>query len=189
MADARTHSGFFERAVTIHRADCETLALKSDSSGFLAAAETPLPPDLEDAVAGYVLAARRAYDGMRRQIGHLAGLLILAEAGGREVLAVAALSDATEKWETIRDVLDTTKTPPRLEHHRDGLLLAHQAIGEALADFGRIGLPGKDSGPAISARLNRAYRILQGIAEPQAGMTMVDFSHACCSCGKHATGG
>ncbi|MCE7030163.1 hypothetical protein [Jiella avicenniae] len=182
MADFRTDPGFLDRAVTIHRADCEALARTSGPSP----AETPPSPDLDEAVAAYVLAARRAYDGMRRQIGHLAGLLILAEAGGREVLAVAALSDAREKWDAIEAVLETARTPPRLDHHRESLRLAHHLIGTALSAFDQIGLRGKGAGPAISAQLNGAYRILQGIAEPRAGMTMVDFSHACCSCAQHA---
>ena len=177
--------GYFERAVTLHHADCETLRAAvdpNDASRLLA----DVDGDLGEKLAAYVVPARRAYDGMRRQIGHLGGLLILAEAGGREVLALTALTDARDKWKEIGELVSSLKTPGKLEAHRFALWQAHGLLNEALLLFPDIGKPGNDAGPKIAERLERAYAVLQGVAEPRVGMTMVDFSNACCTCARHA---
>lgn len=175
---------FLERAVTVHRYDCEAIAdtagAPADAADVSLEAATP-----DEAVVRYAIAARPLYDGMRRSIGHVAGLLVLAQASGRrDVIGLPDLTVARERWQELRERLPALHVPRGLERHFAFLERAHAMIGEVLDGFdaAREGRDWQHHLDRASDRIKSAYACLQTASEPRAGMMMVDFKHACCSC-------
>lgn len=177
---------FFERAVTIHRYDCELVtAPPSDAEGGETRQAIENDPAADEAVVRYVVAARPVYDGLRRLIGQVAGLLVLAEAGGRrDVLDLPDIPAARERWAEVEQRLGALQAPSGLEGHLDRLATAHATLGEVLDDFGlaRLQRDWRQHLDRAGDRIKHAYAWLQAASEPRAGMTPVDFNHACCSC-------
>ncbi|TIR26317.1 MAG: hypothetical protein E5X34_05560 [Mesorhizobium sp.] len=178
---------FFERAVTIHRYDCELIAVPplSDADGRESRSAVENDPAADEAVVRYVIATRPIYDGLRRLIGQIAGLLVLAEAGGRrDVLDLPDIPAARERWAEVEQRLGALQAPSGLEGHRARLAAAHATLGEVLDDFGltRLQRDWQQHLDRAGDRIKRAYAWLQAASEPRAGMTPVDFNHACCSC-------
>ena len=191
-----TGSGFFGRAVTIHRYDCEAV---SSAAGAPTGEEEPPEISLgratqDEAVAGYAVAVRPLYDGMRRLIGHAAGLLLLAQAGGRrDILDLPEMVVARERWHELSERLRTLQVPRGLERHFGQLEKAHAMIGEALDAFdaARAARGWQRRLDQAGEKIKGAHARLKTASEPRAGMTMVDFNHACCSCAQrwHQEGG
>lgn len=177
---------FFERAVTIHRYDCELItAPPSDAEGGETRQAIENDPAADEAVVRYVVAARPVYDGLRRLIGQVAGLLVLAEAGGRrDVLDLPDIPAARERWAEVEQRLGALQASSGLEGHLDRLATAHATLGEVLDDFGlaRLQRDWRRHLDRAGDRIKHAYAWLQAASEPRAGMTPVDFNHACCSC-------
>jgi hypothetical protein len=177
---------FFERAVTVHRYDCELVAAPpSDAEGGETRQAIENDPAGDEAVVRYVVAARPVYDGLRRLIGQIAGLLVLAEAGGRrDVLDLPDIPAARERWAEVEQRLAALQAPSGLEGHLDRLATAHATLGEVLDDFGlaRLQRDWRQHLDRAGDRIKHAYAWLQAASEPRAGMTPVDFNHACCSC-------
>lgn len=177
---------FFERAVTVHRYDCELVAAPpSDAEGGETRQAIENHPAADEAVVRYVVAARPVYDGLRRLIGQVAGLLVLAEAGGRrDVLDLPDIPAARERWAEVEQRLGALQAPSGLEGHLDRLATAHATLGEVLDDFGlaRLQRDWRQHLDRAGDRIKHAYAWLQAASEPRAGMTPVDFNHACCSC-------
>jgi hypothetical protein len=177
---------FFERAVTVHRYDCELIASPpSDAEGGEARQAIENDPAAGETVVRYVVASRPVYDGLRRLIGQVAGLLVLAEAGGRrDVLDLPDVPAARERWAEVEQRLRALQAPSGLEAHLERLATAHAMLGEVLDDFGQARLQRDWQRHLERAgdRIKHAYAWLQAASEPRAGMTPVDFNHACCSC-------
>ncbi|TPI37835.1 hypothetical protein FJ414_12825 [Mesorhizobium sp. B3-1-6] len=177
---------FFERAVTVHRYDCE-LIMPPPSGAESAETKQTIEndPAANEAVVRYVVATRPVYDGLRRLIGQVAGLLILAEAGGRrDVLDLPDILAARERWAEVEQRLGVLQAPGGLEGHLARLETAHATLGEVLDDFGlaRLQRDWQQHLDRAGDRVKHAYAWLQAASEPRAGMTPVDFNHACCSC-------
>lgn len=182
--------GFFDRATGIHRQDCALMA--ADSPDIAAQAEAARADlDALEELAGderavaYGIAARQAYDLMRRLIGQLSGLLILSMAGGRRAIRdLPDMAAARERLDEAGAVLGAASVPARLARHHAALEAAHAAVAAALAGVGRSdGRPECEGTATASRALAEAYGLLQAAADPRIGMTMVDFRHACCTCG------
>lgn len=178
---------FFERAVTIHRFDCEAIS----SGRAVSCAETPdgatvaEEAALSEAIAGYVVTTRPIYDGLRRLIGQLAGLLVLVHAGGRrDVLDLGDVPAARERWNDLEQRLGAIRPPQRLQSHFRRIEAAHATLGEVLHDFdlARLQPDWQQQLDRAGESIKGAYILLQAASEPRVGMTPVDFSHACCSC-------
>ncbi|MBZ9964624.1 hypothetical protein [Mesorhizobium sp. BR1-1-2] len=178
---------FFERAVSVHRYDCEVVAAPHVS---VTGSEEPVAAIhdaalADEAIVRYVVATRPVYEGLRRLIGQLAGLLVLAQAGGRrDVLDLPDIPVARERWTEMEQRLGALQAPHGLESHCARLRAAHATLGEVLDDFGSVRLrrDWQQELDRAGQRIKRAYAGLQAASEPRAGMTPVDFNHACCSC-------
>ena len=178
---------FFERAATIHRYDCEMVAATQPSD---AESEESLPAieeyDVTDETfVRYVVATRPVYDGLRRLIGQVAGLLVLVAASGRrDVLDLPDIPAARERWIEVEQRLGALQAPRGLEGHLARLETTHVALGAVLDDFGqaRLRRDWLQHLDQAGDRIKHAYAWLQAASEPRAGMTPVDFNHACCSC-------
>lgn len=177
---------FFERAVTVHRPDCAFVALAGEPSEAAETATTAIDEaEIEAAVVRYVVAIRPVYDGLRRLIGHLAGLLVLVQAAGRrDLFDLPDLAAARERWHEAEAGLGSVEAPHRLREHLARLRSAHSTLGAVLDDFAsaRRQPDWPRHVDRASDRIKLAYAALQAASEPRAGMTPVEFNHACCSC-------
>ncbi len=167
---------------SIHAADCQSWG---QAAG--AVSGPAITPDLPDDVAAYAAGARAVYSDLRRLVGQLAGLLILAQASNRrEAFDLPTLVAARELWQSLPERLDGLRAPGRLDANAYQLRATHRLLGDCLEALRDPRLNGDDR-PDLSAAmagLARAYTHLQAASEPRVGMTMVDFSHACCNCGQ-----
>lgn len=187
MARGSEHT-FFERAVTVHRYDCEAVSgaggePADGEQGHDNASLALAMPD--ESIIRYTIAARPLYDGVRRLIGQVAGLLVLVEAGGRrDVLDLPDLVIARERWHELREMLRTLGVPRGFERHFGHIERAHAGIGDVLDGFdaARRERDWQRRFDGAAEAIKSAYSSLQAASEPGAGMTMVDFNHACCSC-------
>ena len=178
---------FFERAVTVHRYDCELVSAPGAAAPQSGEPGLAIDDDViaDDAIVRYVVATRPLYDGLRRLIGQVAGLLVLAQAAGRrDVLDLPDVAAARERWAQMEQRLGSLHAPGGLESHLTRLQAAHATLGEVFDDLACAGLrrDWQTHLDRASERIKHAYAWLQAASEPRAGMTPVDFNHACCSC-------
>lgn len=178
-------SRFVERAVTIHRYDCTAAPVSTLYCDAIAEDVVTTGGIPDDAIVCYAVATRPVYDGLRRSIGQLAGLLVLVAAGGRrDVLDLPELAIARDRWHELENQLTGVAVPRGLDRHFSRLQRAHALTGEVLDGFDAA----RDEGnwqvriDCAAETIKTAYACLQAASEPRAGMTMVDFNHACCSC-------
>jgi hypothetical protein len=179
----------FERAVTIHREDCAAIA----GSGGFAASDATVPMETSaapEALVAYRLGAAQVFDTLRCLIGQISGLLILVEVSGRrDILDLPDLGLAGERLATAEAAIAGLSAPGALAAHKARLGRARRLIGESLAAFVRCG---EISGGAAalaeaSERIAAAYQTLKAASDVEAGLTMVDFRQACCTCASAPT--
>lgn len=184
MSEARA---LFDRLVTMHRPDCELLASAGSFAATPAIDQGTLARDLEsDAAGSYAVAARVVFEDLRRIVGQLAGFLILARlTRRRELLDLPEMDAARQRWQKCVAGLSALTVPSPLAEHRRRLEAATICCGEVLAHIEKLGRPDRTEEALDQAgdRIKEAYRALQTTASEKAGLAMVDFSHACCSCG------
>ena len=166
----------------IHRADCDIWQTPPDAEP-----EALIAGGIADeAVVRYCSAARPVYDAYKRVLGQLSGVLLLAQTGADDpgwrdrILDTAEhqLSEARER------VIALHPTSPTARHHGMLAALADQ-LGRLQAEIRhevlRIGA--HRQWDRLTSDLYAVHRQLLAASEPRAGMTPVDFSHGCCSCG------
>ena len=133
-----------------------------------------------DAAVAYVIEAERVFNALRRLIGQLSGLLILAETKTlRNAPGLADLAATRSQWAETEEAAARLEGPGKLAGHADRLRHAALHVGQALEAMSGGGL---EAGAAdLAARhLKHGYRLLQSAADPRAGLAMIDMSEACC---------
>ncbi|WP_417721873.1 hypothetical protein [Salipiger sp.] len=176
----------FSRLATVHRPDC---AIFADGP---APAPVPDPETMardfgSDAAARYAAACRPLYEDLRRVVGQLAGLLILAQLTTRaEVADLDELSTCRARWQQATDRLVGLAVPAPLQPHLDQLRAALDFSGQAVRTFSDLRPHGDNTAAfdRIAASVQRAYAHLRAASSDRAGLEMVDLAHACCSCGR-----
>ncbi|MCB9948131.1 MAG: hypothetical protein H6842_09920 [Rhodospirillaceae bacterium] len=173
----------------IHRADCSIWDTPDDARPEAIAAS-----GLEDeAVIAYLGTVRPIYDALGRVLGQLSGLLLLASTGGRSGLdldrgmyrtATGQLGEAAERLRAVR-------VPAAAARHHARLAAIAETLGEVARALDRAPVRRLDDhslrpAAALVDQLSAGQRLLISVSEPRAGMTPVDFSGACCSCGAKA---
>lgn len=145
----------------------------------------PLPAALDDATLVYVAAMHKAFDQLRQAAGQLAGVLVLAVAGGRGVAGHPMLELADTALSAAADAVRSRRPPPRGAHHHRHLARALEQLGLALA-AARLHLrAGDEAGTdAIMAPLRAGFAELQWAANVLSGFEVVAFSQGCCA--RHA---
>jgi hypothetical protein len=181
---------FFERAITIHRFDCEAisaapaaLCVETEERAAMMGGITT------EALADYAVTARPIYDGLRRLIGHVAGLLVLIHAGGRrDVLDLPEVPAARKRWSELEQRLSAIRLPHGFRSHFRYIEAAHATFAEIFHDLdsARLQPDWQQYLDRASERIKRAYAFLQAASDPRVGMTPVDFSHGCCSCAQRS---
>jgi len=174
-------------ASTIHKAECDVWDMpRADSMDRLH------PQAGRDAVTDrYLAQIAPAYDLLARGLAQLSGVFLLALTrdgqGPGLHLDHPVYTVALDQMIEAREIIALTTAPAPARRHRDGLV----ALAARLSDAAQ----GMDRLPARSAAVDReagtrevlrhlaaAQALLIATAEPDAGITPVDFDHACCSC-------
>lgn len=136
---------------------------------------------LDDATITYVMAARLAFDGLRKAEGQLAGVLVLAAAGGRSAAGHPVLALARDVWREAADQIGTLPRPPRARHHYHHLRRAAACVGRALAAARRLTGRNPAVVDAILEPLRAAHQELQYAAASLPGFEIVAFQQGCCA--------
>lgn len=178
----------FNRIVGIHKPDCEMLQHCEPVE------ETKLPGEAElfaalgcEQTAGYAMACRGIYEDLRRVIGQLAGLLILARATRKiEFVELEQVENCMTRWKDAGARIGVLQAYGPVARHKHLIESAHNFCGRILRTF-----------PVITSRsdldktfdemgdhLKKAYACLSKASSHEAGLVMVDFSNACCGCGR-----
>lgn len=177
----------FRRAVTVHRDGCEAAARGQAAARPSAPLEASgLDLAVRDgASTRYELAVRPVYEHLRRVIGQISGLIILQRmGGGSDLLDLPEVAALHERMSCLDDALASLSVPGPLEHHADRLRLSNRSCRTAAAELADAAR-GKDPAAALDRAgesIRLAYAALQAASDVRAGLLMVDFSHACCSC-------
>lgn len=183
---SRQKHSLFDRLTSVHRPDCTLFA-----DGPLPAPVAG-PQDLarllgSEAVAGYAAGCRPVFEDLRRVIGQLAGLMILAQLTcSADVASLDELDSCRRRWIEAGERMAALAAPAALAPHREQLAAAHDFSGRALGTFSDLRPSGDNEATfeAISRHVRRAYAHLSAATAVKAGLSMVDLSHACCSCGR-----
>ena len=173
----------FERLAILHRPDCSLLQ---------GGATAPVDPQADlaglasDRLVDYALEVRPIYEALRRVVGQIAGLLILAQLTRRaEVLELPELaacqSRCKEAEERLRALTEKRGVPAI---HIRALDTSHRlcrAILDLFPQWRRSTDPDAEFA-LMEERLRGAYQHLSAGSWDKGGLTMVDFRNACCSC-------
>jgi len=176
----------FTRLTSVHKPDCELF------EGAVVPMASPDPDELAatlgtEAAARYAEACRPVYEDLRRIVGQISGMMILAQLTRRsEVADLKELTGCRERWQQAADRLNALRVPSQLTVHYDQLMGAHTFSGMALSGFAGLSASGENDAifDEISRHVQRAYAHLRSATAEKAGLHMVDLDHACCSCGR-----
>jgi len=171
----------------IHDAACDTWDLpRAGQGGDLRPRSGP-----DDVTDRYLAAIAPAYDRLSRVLAQLCGIFLLAltrDAQGNGLhLDHAMYGVARDQLNEARETLGGVPVPdPAHRHHAAmGQMAAH--LSDAARDMDRMSAlkttPDRDIAKReILKRLAEAQHLLIATAEPDSGITPVDFTHACCNC-------
>ena len=174
----------FTRLAESHKPDC-ILSLEGPAPEAV-----PDPAKLAsvlgpDAAGLYARACQPIYENLRRIIGQLSGLLILARLTGRSEMAdLQEMERCRSRWSDTDERLRRLSAPVGLSRHKLQLESAHACSGDvmrALADL-RTAVDNSERLDRMSLQIKRAYTHLDAASSEKAKLQMVDFSHACCAC-------
>ncbi|MEJ8570432.1 hypothetical protein [Microbaculum marinum] len=136
--------------------------------------------------AVYLSEMRPLYDAAKRCLTQLSGFLLLLQTSrldpGREGLLLAS---AIDQLKACGERLDAVAAPAGARRHHaamKGLLARLNAIAAVLDRAGDLIDP---AGAALDEAMNdlfAAQRRLLALSAPDAGLTPMDFSAACCNC-------
>jgi hypothetical protein len=171
---------------TIHQVDCDVWNLPSSIT-----IEERLHPKtgLDPATDQYLASIAPAYDGLGRVMAQLSGifLLVLTRAGPGLHLDHAIYTVALDQLAEAREIIRSVVAPDLARRHRAGLVDLADRLTEAAAGMDRMAgrryLSYRETDKRnILQRLAAAQRLLIATAEPDSGITPVDFNNACCNC-------
>lgn len=176
----------FDRLTSVHRPDCTFFA--DGPLPVPVAGPDDLAPLLgSDTVARYAAECRPVFEDLRRVVGQLAGLMILAQlTQSSEVAGLTELANCRRRWAEAGERIQALACPDALAPHRGQIEAAHAFSGLALGTFSELRPRGDNEAAfdTISRHVRRAYAHLSAATAEKAGLAMVDLSHACCSCGR-----
>lgn len=135
---------------------------------------------LDDATVAYVVAVRPAFDALRQVAGQLAGVLVLAAAGGASVPRQPMLASALERWREAAGLIRGLRAPAPGRHYHRHVRGAAACIGRALTEARRFQRHDDAALDAIMPPLRAGYQELQWAAGALPGFEIVAFQHGCC---------
>lgn len=180
MRGAHSKKHLFDRLVTLHRPDCTAAAGPEEAGCALDAVSS-----LSSGLAEYTTHSRPIFEDLRRVVGQIAGLLILARLTKRsELLEIAEFEACRERCAQARDQLRSLDQTIAAQRNVAALKNCQALCDAILREFPswKRGIDRDGEFDLMQERLEAAYRYLSASSSAGGGMMMVDFSHACCSC-------
>lgn len=152
------------------------------SCGEGAFRQDTLSPDIDPRLFDYVVAAQGRFDGLRQCAAQIAGLLVLAAAGGRTEPGHPMLGLAHNVHATAADATYAARVPPGAEHHHRHMTAAAKALAAALKAMPDTLAKRREGAIDKAFRLLQAgYRELQNASRCLPGFEIVDFEQGCCA--------
>lgn len=176
----------FTRLVQTHKPDC-ILSLDGPDPVPASSPEELARTLGSDALGRYAAACRPIYEDLRRVIGQLSGLAILARVSTHRDLAdLPELNRCEERLKTTAERLESLYGPSGTERHKQQLEAAFSFSRLAMGTFSsfRRTTPVEEVLDKAEIAIKRAYAHLRAASSSRAELEMVDFSNACC-CGNH----
>lgn len=176
----------FTRLVQTHKPDC-ILSLDGPEPEPASSPEELARTLGSDALGRYAAACRPIYEDLRRVIGQLSGLAILARvATHRDLADLPELKRCEERLRSTAERLERLSAPSGSEQHKQQLEAAFSFSRLAMGTFSafRRTTAAEETLGKAEIAIKRAYAHLRAASTSRAKLEMVDFSNACC-CGKH----
>jgi len=144
----------------------------------------PVVDGADGRLVAYALAVEAIFGELRAIIGQLSGTLILLQARrAGDLTDLPAI--ARERRDSAVERIAHLNPPGSRLADRDKLHQAVAHIDAAIVEMRRMTRErSAEQIASASARLAAAYRLMQDICDHRIGLTMVDTSNACCTCGK-----
>ena len=142
----------------------------------------PLPATLDDSGTAYVLVMQPAFDLVRQAVGQLAGLLVLAAAGGKSAAGHPMLAPAADALAQAAETIHSVRVPASARHHHRHLVAAERLALESVALARRIA--GPDDTTAMDralGALRAAHRHLLWATNALPGFEIVALGQSCCA--------
>jgi hypothetical protein len=139
--------------------------------------------DIDEQTVAYILATRKHFEDLRQVAAQLAGLLVLAAAGGKSATPDHPMLDAAEQlYRSAADGVRSARATERARPHHRHLLQAAKTLGDAVSRA-RTGI----QVDPILKPVQAAYAELQRASRELPGFEIVSFEHGCCA-GEHGCG-
>jgi hypothetical protein len=137
----------------------------------------PESADVDEQTVAYILATRKHFEDLRQVAAQLAGLLVLAAAGGKSATPDHPMLEAAgQLYRSAADGVRSAQATERARPHHLHLLQAAKMLGTALSRA-RIGI----QVDPILKPLQAAYAQLQLASRELPGFEMISFEHGCCA--------
>ena len=134
-----------------------------------------ISPPVDDATAAYILETRKCFEDLRQVSAQIAGVLVLAAAGGKSATPDhPMLEAAAELHRAAFGELRSIRPTERARAHHHCLMQAADALATALLAAKRIEVD------PILFPLRAAYAHLQRASNTLPGFEMVAFDQGCC---------
>lgn len=133
-------------------------------------------PPVDDATTGYILETRKCFEDLRQVTAQLAGVLVLAAAGAKNVAPDhPMLQAAANLYQTALDGVRNVGPTERALAHHYCLVQAADALAVALSAARRTEIT------PILVPVRVAYAHLQRAADTLPGFEMIAFEQGCCA--------
>ena len=138
---------------------------------------------MDDRTTAYVIAAQPAFEDLRQVAAQLAGLLVLAAAGSKEVTPDhPMLRTSRQVFAAAEDGMKSVRPTERARAHYDSVTSASVSLQEALARAGAWPI----DIDAVLVPLQHAYAHLQAASRALPGFAVIEMSQGCCALIKSA---
>jgi hypothetical protein len=140
--------------------------------------------NIDNETVAYILVARKHFEDLRQVAAQLAGLLVLAAAGGKSATPDHPMIEAAAQLHaSASDGIRNARATPRARAHHECLSRAEVALECALASartsLGRAALSSEIE--SILTPLKAAYSQLQFASAALPGFETISFNQACCA--------
>jgi hypothetical protein len=146
-------------------------------------------PTANEQLIAYSLSVESVFGNLRALLGQISGLLILIQSRlQRDAADLPDLAIARERWAETTEQFAHLNVPESRAADRPRLKEAAAHIDDALNAIAEMRRARTDDGVSEASRhLHAAYRLMQRVCDHRIGLTMIDTSASCCSCGKTFT--
>jgi hypothetical protein len=130
---------------------------------------------VDDVTAAYILETRKCFEDLRQVAAQIAGVLVLAAAGGKSATPDhPMLKAADELHRAALDAVRSVRPTERARAHHHCLVQASEALSVALSAARRVEID------PILIPVRLAYAHLQRAGDTLPGFEMVAFEQGCC---------